>query len=201
MPVQPVMPVQHKTDTSASATSASETFMFVLAGFIIFILISALVGSIIIMFVFAIRNLPPNKTQNDLELGTLTRTFKTDVEKPTSNCTTTVNITESKLNFYRIHNFNSAPKKCHTHPHHHSIIEPSLAEPVTTTRADVNDENCHHMHHTIDSEIKEMTKDLVSFKKKKKEKNIQKKLGDQEGKNETVKDSDSFDSNNPFKDD
>jgi hypothetical protein len=152
------------------------------------------------MFLFAIRNLPPPKTHFDVELGTI-RTLETDKEKSTTNCVTTVNIADSKLNFYKIHNFNSPLKHSNTQRHHHSKIEPSLAEPVTTTRADVNDENCHHMHHTIDSEIKEMTKDLVSFKKKKKEKNIQKKLGDQEGKNETVKDSDSFDSNNPFKDD
>ena len=83
-----------------------------------------------------------------------------------------------------------------------------MADPPNTTRADVHAENCGHMHHTIDSEIKQMTDNLVSFRKKKKEKIVPKRSCDQTEKNvngitvdDRQSDSESLDSNNPFKTD
>jgi hypothetical protein len=93
--------------------------------------------------------------------------------RPSSNtptkatkCTTNINITSSILNFYKIHNYNS-PQRPQLHTkQHNQIIYPKPSNSKTTT-ADVHPV-CSHLHHDIDSEIKQMTRELTGFRNKRK---------------------------------
>jgi hypothetical protein len=178
----------------------SETFLFILAGVLIFILTAALVAVIVLLICYAVKSLPTKHiSSGDLELGLspLSPSFNTPAKA--NNCTTNINITSSNLNFYKIHNYNSPQiPKLQPKPHP-PMIDPKPSNLKTTT-ADVHPV-CSHLHHGIDAEIKKMTRELTGCKSKRKSHPVSD--ASELNKISSVADSDvdniSLESTNPFK--
>jgi hypothetical protein len=120
-----------------SALPLSETFLFVLAGMLIFILTSALVAAIVVMICYAVKSLLANHISSGaLELGLSPLRPSSDTPAKATKCTTNINITSSNLNFYKICNYNSPqrPQLYPKQPNQMIDLKPSNSK---TTTADV----------------------------------------------------------------